>query len=127
MVLLSMKRQHNLLKRILTFSPIVIVLFVVALILTGNYICPLYYYFDIPCLGCGMTRAYRALLRLDLKTAFEYHCLFPIPMIWAIYQIVGKYIRQGRLVEYIFFCASVLLFIIRWIAILFMDNHIIYT
>ena len=34
--------------------------------------------FHIPCPGCGLTRAFRAILHLHLKEAFQYH-VFSIP------------------------------------------------
>lgn len=40
------------------------------------YRCPIYYFFHIPCPGCGITRAYLAVLSLDIDGAFHYHPLF---------------------------------------------------
>lgn len=40
------------------------------------YHCPTYYFFHIPCPGCGITRAYKAAFTLDFKSAFQYHPLF---------------------------------------------------
>lgn len=41
--------------------------------------CPIKFATGISCAGCGMTRAWLALLRLDVKAAFEYHPLFWLP------------------------------------------------
>ena len=38
--------------------------------------CPFVKFLHIPCLGCGMSRAWLAALRLDFATAFDYHCMF---------------------------------------------------
>lgn len=38
--------------------------------------CPIKYITGISCAGCGMTRAYLSLLRLDIGVAFTYHPLF---------------------------------------------------
>jgi hypothetical protein len=41
-------------------------------------------FLGIPCPGCGMTRALRALLRLDLAAAFSYNPLiFAMPYVFA--------------------------------------------
>lgn len=41
--------------------------------------CPVYWLTGIPCPGCGMTRAFEALLHLDIAGAFYYH-----PLFWAV-------------------------------------------
>lgn len=37
--------------------------------------CPVLFVTGLPCMGCGMTRAFSALLRLDFAAAFAYHPL----------------------------------------------------
>lgn len=37
----------------------------------------------IPCPGCGMTRAFISLAKLDIRSAFYYHPLFILPMFLA--------------------------------------------
>lgn len=61
-----------------------------------------FYVFQIPCLfksafgiicpGCGMTRAYLCLLKLDLVGAFTFH-----PMFWAVPVLAALYLFDGRL------------------------------
>ena len=48
--------------------------------------------FGIPCPGCGMTRAYLALLRLDVTGAFEMH-----PMFWSVPILVLFYLFDGKI------------------------------
>lgn len=48
-------------------------------------------YFNIICPGCGMTRAVRSLLRLDIKEAFMYH-----PMVFSMPLILLYILRNGR-------------------------------
>jgi len=38
--------------------------------------CPILFFTGIPCMGCGMTRACLALLRLDFSVAFSCHPLY---------------------------------------------------
>lgn len=51
-----------------------------------GYSCPMRILTGYPCPGCGMTRAYFALLKGDVKLAFYYHPLFllPIPLVLLI-------------------------------------------
>lgn len=46
--------------------------------------CPIKFVTGISCAGCGMTRAWLALLRLDVRTAFKYHPLFCLPPVALI-------------------------------------------
>ena len=48
--------------------------------------------FKIPCPGCGMTRAYLALLRLDVAGAFEMH-----PMFWSVPILLVFYLFDGKI------------------------------
>lgn len=49
----------------------------------------------IPCIGCGLSRAWLAALRLDICSAFRYHPMFwsvPVLMLLALYD--GKVFRK---------------------------------
>ena len=51
----------------------------------------------IPCPGCGLTRAWLAVLRLDLSAAFSLHPMFwciPILAVFLLYD--GKVFRNKR-------------------------------
>lgn len=54
--------------------------------------CPFRALTDIPCLGCGMTRAYVCLLQGDLAGAFRLHGMF-----WSIPILGVYYLTDGRL------------------------------
>lgn len=45
--------------------------------------CPIRFVTGISCLGCGMTRAWLSVLRLDFAAAFYYHPLFALPPVAA--------------------------------------------
>ena len=51
-------------------------LFAVAAMWYFRLPCGWIYLFGIPCMGCGMTRAWIAFLSLDFKTAFLMHPMF---------------------------------------------------
>lgn len=49
--------------------------------------CPIKFITGISCAGCGMTRAYKALLHLDFARAFYFHPLFwlvPVDVVFSI-------------------------------------------
>jgi len=58
---------------------------VVLLVILSFYRCPIYAVSGIPCPGCGMSRAYKSLLRFDIVSAFEYHPLFLIAAPTVLY------------------------------------------
>ena len=43
--------------------------------------CPILFLTGISCAGCGMSRAWFCVLRMDFTGAFRYHPLFPFPLI----------------------------------------------
>ena len=106
-------------KRVLDLITNAFIVFLIVLIASGNYICPFLYLFKIPCPGCGMTRACKALLRLDFRAAIHYNYLFPIPILWVGYQSIRRYLQPNTKWENLFLFLSILLFIIRWLIILF--------
>lgn len=68
--------------------------------------------FGIPCPGCGLTRAWLSVFKLDLKSAFYYHPLFwtiPIMIGLAIFY-KGKY--RDKFIIFFIFC-FIIIYIIR--------------
>lgn len=57
----------------------VIVLFYLVIEALG-VTCPILFLTGISCAGCGMSRAWLSLLRLDVSAAFRYHPLFWMPV-----------------------------------------------
>ena len=57
--------------------------------------CPIRSLTGIPCPGCGMSRAWKAALRLDLITAFRYHPMFwGVPVLMAFCCFDGQIFRK---------------------------------
>ncbi|MBQ6706238.1 MAG: DUF2752 domain-containing protein [Clostridia bacterium] len=81
--------------------------------------CPFLYFFNIPCPGCGMTRAMVGLLHLDLRYAFRMHPLFWTVPIFLFYFLTDwhpfkrKWVNEGLLS---LICAG---FFVHWIIRLF--------
>lgn len=68
-----------------------IVLAVYGLLAAAGHGCPIRYVTGIPCPGCGLSRAYIALLHLNIREAFSYH-----PMFWAIPVLFLACLRYER-------------------------------
>ena len=56
--------------------------------------CPIKFLTGISCMGCGMSRAWMAVLRLDIKKAFYYHPLFFTPPLFLIITELKKHINK---------------------------------
>jgi len=61
------------------------------------------------CLGCGMTRAWIAVIHFDIKKAYEYHPLFPLPLFWLIVFICRKRLN-AKLVRILFYISIAMFF-----------------
>ena len=91
------------------------------------YTCPVHYFLHIPCPGCGITRAYIAILSLDWKAAFQYHPLFFMVLPMLLY-VPHRGILKKRLkdkTEILIFISTVILFIAIYIVRMF-DENILY-
>ena len=98
--------MKSFVKSILTFS------FWIGLILVF-YHCPIKLMFKIDCPACGISRAYKKLVKLDIIGAFKAHSLFPLPIIALSYHIFRDKIKlKTELIILLFFIA---IFIVRWI------------
>ena len=76
-------RKQNVKEEILFFAIFAILLYFF------DVKCLFRYFFGISCPGCGMTRAYRSLLHLDIISAFNYH-----PLFWTVPIILYMYFRK---------------------------------
>lgn len=69
----------------------IVVLFLGIAVGTGTG-CLVRKFTGIPCPGCGLSRAWFAVLRLDLGAAFRYH-----PMFWSVPVFLAFVLCNGRL------------------------------
>ena len=69
--------------------------------MTTLFQCPIYHIFGIPCLTCGVTRAYILFFTGHFKEAFLMHPLFLLPLIflfpnfrkkWIILSVIGIFL-----------------------------------
>lgn len=86
--------------------------------------CPIKFITGISCLGCGMTRAWLSLLRLNFATAFYYHPLFAVPP-----AAVGIYLLKSKInikIYKIIMLTIIMAFIIIYIyRLLFTEGDIV--
>ena len=64
-----------------------LVALVVVLFYIFNIPCLFKLFFGIPCPGCGITRAWLSLLRLDFRSAFRFN-----PMFWSVPLLAWLYL-----------------------------------
>lgn len=120
-----MYKYINILKKKAKFIiPILIVFFSYAVLVPyffkGYSTCLLKELVGIPCPGCGMTRAYLSLLRLDFKKAFYFHPLFwtiPFIVIMIVFQEISFWNRlyKNKWIWIILIILFITVYIIRMI------------
>lgn len=107
------KMKKKIIKWIICHGIVCIIL----LFLIFVYKCPTNYFLNIPCLGCGITRAYISALHCDFKAAFKYHPLFFVVAPTILY-IAHRNILKKRLpghIEVILLCITLFLFVAVYI------------
>lgn len=60
-----------------------------------HFVCIFLRFLHMPCPGCGMTRAVKSLLALNLKSAFYYH-----PMVFSLPLVAGYILANGHLFKH---------------------------
>lgn len=82
------------------------------------YKCPFKLFLHIECPGCGMTRAILAALRLEFRTAFQYHPLFPVVFLVGVYYVFQtqfrNYLHMGNRQEQFLLFLICMIFLGRW-------------
>ena len=72
----------------------------------------------LPCLTCGMTRAWLSVLRLDIIEAFGFHELFwTVPVLYLFFWFDGALFKKKK-VDIAVFSLILAAFCIRWLIIL---------
>ena len=95
------------------------VLALLALLIVLFYKCPIKLIFGIDCPGCGFTRSFFALFRLDFKASFRYHPMGIPMLIESVYYIfrdeIRKFVRIPEMVENVIGITTVVLIFAVWI------------
>lgn len=97
--------------------PPLAVLFVAALwsVLLG---CPMRRLTGLGCPLCGVSRAFLALLRLDLAGAFRFHPLWPalalgLPAVWLLSNRGGRSAKAARMLAWALGALFILCYVLR--------------
>lgn len=83
-------------------------------VLVVVYQCPFRLIFKIECPGCGLTAAILSAIKLDFKSAFNYHPLFLIPVIVVIYLLFRKKFSLPQKLEVAIGIFFIVLFIVNY-------------
>ena len=83
-----------------------------------NVPCLFQAFLHIPCPGCGMTRAVKAALRLDLAAAFHYHPMFWCMPILYLYFLFDNGLFQRKWLDRAVLVSIGVGFLLHWIRIL---------
>lgn len=63
--------------------------------------------FNIPCIGCGMTRALLSAVKFDFVSAFLYHKMFwSVPILYLYFLFDGKLFGNKLLNRVVFICIA---------------------
>ena len=92
-----------------------LLLAVVGLMYIFNAQCPFISLFNIPCLGCGMTRAVRSALNFDFVSAFRYNAMFwALPVMYLYFLCDGRLFRN-KWIDFTVWAVILSGFVINWL------------
>lgn len=86
--------------------------------------CPILYVTGISCAGCGMSRAWLSLLKLDIAEAFSYHPLFWLPMPAAVLLLFQRRIPE-RIFRWGIGIVCALFLLVYLYRLLFLEDQIV--
>ena len=94
----------------------VITIVAYALLTAFDIGCPILYLSGISCLGCGMTRAWLHLIKLDFSMALYYHPLFWLPPIGFLGLLLKKRIPKKlyTIGMYVIIISFIIVYILRF-------------
>ena len=100
---------------VITAITAVVVLYVI--LESFGVTCPIKYITGISCAGCGMSRAWIALLHFNIHDAFMYHPLFFLPPIVVIVMLLKSKIniKFYKVFMFTMACAFVIVYLYRMI------------
>ncbi len=88
--MIKIKKREKLPGKRLFVDALMIALVLAGVFLLDGNLCIYKRTLGIPCPGCGMTRAFISLAKLDIRSAFYYHPLFILPVLPALLFLFKK-------------------------------------
>lgn len=110
-------KRSYILKHKAEIIRLIIIAGIIGLVLLFDYKCIYLTYLHIPCLGCGMTRAWKAALTGHLRMAFQFHRAF-----WTVPILCFFVWKGGRIFKKNIYNIMVIVVIL----LLFIENYIHY-
>lgn len=107
------------------YLPLILIIVTYTVFYMAGIGCPIKFLTGISCAGCGMTRAYLSILRLDFASAFHYHPLWPLaPFLLALVIFHNRIAPRLRNTLFVLFITA---FLAVYICRLFSANNTIVT
>ncbi len=91
----------------------------------GVATCPSKVFFGIPCPGCGISRAFMSVLRLDFAAAFEYNPLWIVVPVALVAVTVLSVYEKNTAADITIFVFIALAFAIYLYRIIFTDDAVV--
>lgn len=93
--------MNNKFVRFIYITTTYIIIFFGIILLSSFYVCPIKKYLGIQCFGCGMTRAFFAVLGMDFKAAWELNpMIFPLFLVAVVFYL-WFVIKGDKLLKYL--------------------------
>lgn len=120
-----MKLSGDFKKRIFSRLKILLLVCAAYYLITWFTGCPIQYFLGISCPGCGMTRAWMAVLHLDFAQAFACHPLFLLAPLFAAVFLLEEWI-DFRKYRWAVVLTAVLFFLIYFVRIIWFPSDIVF-
>lgn len=92
----------------------ILYLFIILLAYHLNFSCVYRQFLNIPCPGCGMTRACLSVLKFDFVKAFNFHPMFwSVPILYLYFLFDGNLFKNKK-INMIVFGLIVMGFLTNW-------------
>jgi len=86
--------------------------------------CPIKFTTGVSCMGCGMTRALWAAVRLHFTDAFYFHPLWPLVIVWIPVFIFRKKINKNAFKAFLTFTIAAFI-VVYFIRMFDPHNHVV--
>lgn len=114
----------NRINKALVLGLYVVLILIFLFLLNIKFICPFKYLFNIPCMFCGMTRAFRCIIHFNIIESFSYNILaLPLFLVLIFIFVICLYdlIFDKNILKKVFdiiikyYYVIIVLFLISWI------------
>lgn len=104
----------SLKKHSATISAIAAIALIYASFLRLGISCPIKFITGVSCAGCGMTRAWLHVFRLDFNAAFRFHPLFwTIPVVAVLFFLRKRFPRFFRVIASVIAVLFIVVYFVR--------------